>query len=153
MRSGPFRLVNFLEIVKTVDYKHIVITGDLKAKSQEWQNNSLNESGKLLECFLHNSHFVCVNDSKPTRRNSNSVIDLFLTSPELVPKISLCETLTYENIQSDHLAVLMEIAKISGPNSSGAEEKYIIGKTDWKVWNEITEKRFKEWNEVADRKK
>ena len=91
---------------------------NLNAKSQEWQNNSLNVSGKLLECFLHNSHFVCVNDGKPTRCNSNSVNDLFLTSPELVPKISLCETLSYENIQSDHLAVLLEIAKISEPNSS-----------------------------------
>ena len=47
----------------------------------------------------------------------------------------------------------MEIAKISEPNSSGSEEKYIIGNTDWKVWNKITEKRFKEWIEATDRKK
>ena len=96
---------------------------------------------------------VCVNDGKPTRRSSDSVIDLFLTSPELVPKISFCETLSYENIQSDHLAVLLEIAKNSEPNSSGAEEKYTIGKTDWKLWNEITEERFRDRNIAADKKK
>ena len=93
--SETKQLKDFLDIVKTVNHKHIIITGDLNAKSQEWQNSSLNESGKLLECFLHDSHFVCVNDGKPTRRGSDSVIDLFLTSPELVPKISLCETLSY----------------------------------------------------------
>ena len=87
-----------------------------------------------------------MNDGKPTRRNSDSVIDLFLSSPELIPKISLCETLSYENIQSDHLAVLLEIDRSSEPISGGTEEKYIIGKTDWNLWNENTEKLFKAWN-------
>ena len=132
-QSESKQLKEFLDILKSVNHKHIIITGDLNAKSQEWQNSSLNESGKLLECFLHDSHFVCLNDGKPTRRSSDSVIDLFLTNPELVPKISLCETLTYENIQSDHLGVLLEIAKSSGPSSSEAEEKYIIGKTYWQL--------------------
>lgn len=136
----------FLDIVESVNHKHIIITGDLNAKSQEWQNSSSNESGKVLESFLHESHFLCVNDGKPTRRNSDSVIDLFLSSPELIPKISLCETLSYENIQSDHLAVLLEIDRSSEPISGGTEEKYIIGKTDWNLWNENTEKLFKAWN-------
>lgn len=140
------QLKSFLDIVKSVNHENIIITGDLNAKSQEWQNRSINESGKLLETFLHESHFICVNDGKPTRRNSDSVIDLFLTNPELIPKISLCETLSYENIQSDHLAVLLEIDRSSEPSSSGTEEKYIINKTDWNLWNENTEKRFKEWN-------
>ena len=52
--------------------KNVIITGDLNAKSQEWQNISLNGNGKILESFLHDSHFVCLNDGKPTRRNSNS---------------------------------------------------------------------------------
>ena len=144
---------DFLDIVRKVKHKHIIITGDLNAKSQEWQNSSLNESGKLLECFLHDSHFVCLNDGKPTRRSSDSVIDLFLSNPEIVPKISLCETLSYENVQSDHLAVLLELAKSSETSSNEAEEKYLIGKTDWQVWNEVTEERFREWNAAADRKK
>ena len=143
----------FLDIIKSVNHKRIIITGDLNAKSQEWQNSSLNESRKLLECFLHDSNFVWINDGKPTRRSSDSVIDLFPTNSELVPKISLCETLTYENIQSHHLAVLFEIAKNSEQSSSEGEEKYIIGKTNSHLWNEITEERFRDWNAAADRRK
>ena len=65
------------------------------AKSQEWNNPSVNECGKSLEQFLHDTHFVCINDGKLTRRNTDSVIDHidFIANPELVPKISLCETL------------------------------------------------------------
>ena len=74
---------------------------------------------------------ICINDGKLTRRQSDSVIDLFISSPCLIPKISLCETLTYENIQSDHLAVMLEIERNSDVGDGGAEEKYIIGKTDW----------------------
>ena len=90
---------------------------------------------------------------REARRSSDSVIDLFLSNPEIVPKISLCETLSYENVQSDHLAVLLELAKSSETSSNEAEEKYLIGKTDWQVWNEVTEERFREWNATADRKK
>ena len=94
-----------------------------------------------------------MNDGKPTRRSSDSVIDLFLSNPEIVPKISLCETLSYENVQSDHIAVLLELAKSSDPSSNEAEEKYLIGKTDYQLRNEVTEERFREWNAAADRKK
>ena len=97
-----------VELIRTVKSKNIIITGDLNAKSQEWNNPSVNECGKLLEQFLQDTQFVCINDGKPTRRNTDSVIDLFITNPELVPKISLCETLTYETVQSDHIGILLE---------------------------------------------
>ena len=96
----------FVKVITTVKSKNIIITGDLNAKSQEWNNPSVNECGKLLEQFLHDTFFVYINDGKPTRRNTDSVIYLFITNPELVPKISLCETLTYETVQSDHIGNL-----------------------------------------------
>ena len=52
------QLKAFLDIVESVNHEHIIITGDLNAKSQEWQNSSSNESGKILESFLHESHFL-----------------------------------------------------------------------------------------------
>ena len=122
------QLKGFLEIVKSVQHEHIIITGDFNAKSQEWHNSSVNESGKLLETFLPDSHMICINDGKPTRRQSDSIIDLFISSPSLIPKISMCETLTYENILSDHLAAMLEIERNSNVGDSGAEEKNIIGK-------------------------
>lgn len=76
------------DLIKSFNSKNIIITGDFNAKSQEWYNTSSNESGKILEQFLQESHFVCLNDGKPTRRNVNSVIDLFIINPDLVPKIS-----------------------------------------------------------------
>ena len=57
----------FVELIKTVKSKNIIITGDLNAKSHEWNNPSVNECGKLQEQFLHDTFFVCTNDGKPTR--------------------------------------------------------------------------------------
>ena len=74
--------------------KHVIIIGDFNAKSKEWHKISLNESGKILEKILHESYFVCLIDGKPTRRNSLSIIDLYITNPDLIPRILLCETLT-----------------------------------------------------------
>ena len=67
-----------VELIRTVKSKNIIITGDLNAKSQEWNNPSVNECGKLLEQFLQDTQFVCINDGKPTRRNTDSVIDLLI---------------------------------------------------------------------------
>ena len=151
--SDTEQLKGFLEIVKSVQHGHIIITGDFNAKSHEWHNSSVNESGKLLETFLHYSHMICINDGKSTRRQSDSIIGLFISSPSLIPKISMCETLTYENRQSDHLVVMLEIKRNSNVGDSGPEEKYIIGKADWVLWNEKTKEKFKVWNVKCNQRK
>ena len=69
----------FTELIRTSESNNIITTGDLNAKSQEWNNNSTNERGKLLEEFLHDSLYVCINDGKPTSINTASVINLFIT--------------------------------------------------------------------------
>ena len=91
--SDTEQLKGFLEIVKSVKHDRIIITGDFNAKSHQWHKSSVKESGKLSETFLHDSHMICINDGKPTRRQSDSVIDLFISSPSLIPKISMRETL------------------------------------------------------------
>ena len=58
------------------DYKHIILTGDLNSKSIEWNNKKSNVCGNLLEEYLHRSGLICINDEKPTRRQSDSIIDL-----------------------------------------------------------------------------
>ena len=126
--------------------KNVIITGDFNAKSQEWQNISLNRNGKILENFLNDSHCVCLNDGKPTRRNSNSVIDLFISNPDLVPKISLCETLTYEAVQSDHICFLLEVCANCTSVGNTLFEKYLLSKTDWTLWEESTKEAFGNWN-------
>ena len=139
------------ELIRTSKSKNIIITGDLNAKSHEWNNNCTNECGKqLLEEFLHDSHYVCTNDGKPTRRNTTSVIDLFITNPELVPKVSLCETLTYESVQSDHIGVLLALCENSESIEDSLIEKYLLMKTDWKLWEECTNEAFRKWNSLCE---
>ena len=108
------------------------------------------EMAKYWRVFLHESHFVCLNDGKPTRRNSNSVIDLFITNPDLVPKLSLCETLTYEAVQSDHIGVLLEVCASCSSVGNTLVEKYLLSKTDWNLWEECTKDSFENWNSVNE---
>ena len=111
----------------------------------------MNESGKILEQFLLESHFVCLNDGKPTRRNADSVIDLFITNPDLVPKISLCETLTYEAVQSDLVSILLEMCEGRSSVGDAMVEKYLLSKTDWNLWEDCTKNSFARWNSLCER--
>ena len=47
--------------------------------------------------------------------------NLFITNPELVPKVSLCETLTCESVQSYHIGVLLALCE----NSESIEDSLI----------------------------
>ena len=46
---------------------------------------------------------------KPTRRQSDSIIDLFVVSPRVVPEVARCETMSHEVIRSDHIGVVRSI--------------------------------------------
>ena len=74
------------------------------------------------------------------------IIDLFITNPELVPKVSLCETLTYEAVQSDHIGVLLEVCGDCSSVGNTLIEKYLLKKTDWTLWEECTKVEFGNWN-------
>ena len=69
------------------DYKHIILTGDLNSKSLEWNNKKVNPCGTILEEHMHNNGLLCINDGLPTRRTSDSFIDLFIVSPKVVPEV------------------------------------------------------------------
>lgn len=88
----------------------LIIAGDLFAKSQEWRNTKSNKAGELIENMLTKQN-ICVNDCQPTRRNSDSVIDLVLTSSEFQKHLTSCNTLTHESIRSDHISVLTDISQ------------------------------------------
>ena len=94
-------------------------------------------------------NFICINDGSKTRRNSDSVIDLFLIKPHLNKFITKCQTLIQETVRSDHMGILMETV---GGEEERAEvaEQYHVNKTDWMKWDELTEEKFIEW--VAESK-
>ena len=132
---------------KCKEYKHIVLTGDLNAKSQSWNNKKANPCGTLLDEYLLRNGLLCINDGQPTRRASDSVIDLFVVSPRVIPEVVMCETMTCENIRSDHIGVLLQVYK-EKDTSKVTVEKYVTSKTDWELWKTCSEQRFKLWNEA-----
>ena len=99
-----------------------------------------------MEDYLHRSGLICINDGKPTRRQSDSVIDLFIVSPRVVPEVAICETMSHEVIRSDHIGVLLQVYE-EYRYTNAILEKFIIGKAKYNIWSECTEKRFKVWNE------
>ena len=90
----------FIELIKNCNqkYKDIIITGDFNAKSNLRGNVSENSAGDLLERFMLTENFICINDGLKTRRNSDSVIDLFLIKPHLNKFITKCQALIQETV-------------------------------------------------------
>ena len=101
---------------------------------------------------MHRNGFLCINDGQPTRRNSDSVIDLFIVTPRVIPEVVMCETMTCETIRSDHIGVLLEVYQ-GKKACSVTTEKYKISQVKWDVWRECTEEKFKDWNEAGTRYK
>jgi ribonuclease HI len=138
------QLEGLIDIIQTSNHKNIIVTGDLNAKSQEWGNAHYNSYGRRWESFLHQEGLLCINDCLPTKRKDDSVIDLFVVNPQLIPRVELCATLAHEQIRSDHVAVLLEIDKVEPQDRK--VEKYLIGNTDWEEWNKVSESLFATWN-------
>ena len=91
------------------EYKHIILTGDLNAKSLDWDNKRNNACGTILEEYMHKNGLLCINDVLPTRRTSDSDIDLFIVSPKVIQNVVMCETMSCENIRSDRIGVMLEV--------------------------------------------
>ena len=50
----------------------------------------------------------------------------------MLPNKSSCETLTFENIKSDHIPVLLDLE--NGKTTTNQPiTRYLINKTDWKL--------------------
>ena len=96
---------------------------------------------------MHRSGLLCINDGQPTRRTSESVIDLFVVSPRVIPEVVMCETMACENIRSDHIGVLLQVYQ-EMKSDTATSERNITSKADWEVWRDCTEQKFKVWNEA-----
>ncbi|MEW8548699.1 MAG: reverse transcriptase family protein, partial [Candidatus Thiodiazotropha sp.] len=129
-------------------YRNIIVVGDMNAKSTTWGNTEINGAGNVLESIVDETDLICMNDSLPTYRNSHSVIDLFLVRSHMNRKIRYCQTLTHENVRSDHISVLMDIEDGIEKDEEIIGEKYCIKKIDWQKWEEVSEESFREWNSV-----
>ena len=75
---------------------------------------------------MHNLDQSFVNDDQPTRRESDSIIDLFVVSPSLIKNVIKCQTLSHEQVRSDHISVLLEIDCCRTDGADVLEERYCI---------------------------
>ena len=96
---------------------------------------------------MHNNGLLCINDGLPTRRTSDSVIDLFIVSQKVIPEVFFRETIACENIRSDHIGVLLEVYQKVELNSVTLK-KYLISKANWDIWRNCTEEKYKAWTEA-----
>ena len=55
------------------------------------------------------NQLICLNDGQATRRNSNSIIDLALTTQTTYKKSLECNTLTHEYAKSDHIGIYVKL--------------------------------------------
>ncbi|CAG2202636.1 unnamed protein product [Mytilus edulis] len=121
--------------------------GDLNAKSQEWRNIKTNKAGELIENMLTKQDMICINDGQPTRRNSDSVIDLMLMNSNFQHNMISCDTLSHETIRSDHISILTNLRVCSEDNWGTPKKIWQLNKVDWEEWKRVTEERFGEWLE------
>ena len=94
---------------------------------------------------MHNLDLSCVNDDQPTRRESDSIIDLFVVSPSLIKKVIQCQTLSHEQVRSDHISVLLELDCCRTEGADVREERYCIHDVNWEEWVKISESIFLEF--------
>ena len=112
----------------------------------EWGNSSNNACGALLQSCMHTLNISCVNDDQPTRRQSDSIIDLFIVSPPLVRKIIHCQTLTHGQVRSDHISVLLEMYRCKTDSSDVRQERYCMNNVSWEEWHNVSEREFMDFN-------
>ena len=55
------------------------------------------------------NQLICLNDGQVTTRNSNSIIDLALTTQTTYKKSLECNTLTHEYAKSDHIGIYVKL--------------------------------------------
>ena len=122
--------------------KNIIVLGDLNAKSVEWNNSQVNSGGLIVEEMMSKCNLICLNDGQPTRRNSNSVIDLVLSSAGLVQYSEECSTLSHEKIRSDHIAVIYEATFDRTDSTPDFRTVRSIKKAEWGKWKEVTDEKF-----------
>ncbi len=125
--------------------ENTVVIGDLNAKNYQWNNKVENNHGKLLETCMTNNKLICCNDGQATRRNSESVIDLALTSESMYKDVISCETLSYENVKSDHIGILLEISScVQEKTILKSDPSWNIHKCDFEQWKVTTNNQFRD---------
>ncbi|KAJ8023330.1 hypothetical protein HOLleu_35738 [Holothuria leucospilota] len=147
-QSDNLPLEFFRQLIK--NHKHLIILGDLNAKSKQLGSTTDNAAGKALDELLNTEPVTCINNRQPTRYPYNDH-----GQPELLDYAIISDNLAYltynfhigEDLQSDHLPILFELA--SSINKIPPPEIYNFKKTDWKIYRNFISANLKEVNPTS----
>ncbi|RNA10847.1 RNA-directed DNA polymerase from transposon X-element [Brachionus plicatilis] len=68
------------------NHKYAILLGDLNAHHISWYNKKINKRGYSLMKILDQHNLSVINDASHTYKSSKSVIDLIITTEDLLPK-------------------------------------------------------------------
>ncbi len=112
-----------------------ILCGDLNSKSKLWNCKDYNSNGRTLEELIINSNFSIINNRSPTHKDpahgSESVIDLFITSANLISKLLKCYVKSSDTL-SGHFPV---VASFNMPTSRSSGRIVLYKKViDWDAY-------------------
>ncbi|RNA15105.1 RNA-directed DNA polymerase from mobile element [Brachionus plicatilis] len=90
------------------NHKYAILLGDLNANYISWYNKKINKRGNSLMKILDQHNLSVINDASHTYKSSKSIIDLIITTEDLLPKTTDFNTNHSYNI-SDHWPVQINI--------------------------------------------
>ena len=118
---------------------NLIFMGDFNCRHEAWNDTTRNQNGQLLHEYIESAeHLTLANPNTPTFSciNGSSIIDLCITSPNLLPSLS--------NIMTDNTIEHFTGAPNRGhfpvtwewlvPNSAKKQVKWDLTTINWEYW-------------------
>ncbi len=109
-----------------------------------WGSRNTDKNGEVIEEFMEENSFVCLNDGNPTRidiiRGAISCLDITIVSASLAGKCLW--SVSKDNIGSDHFPVICEIQNKIQIQNCNFGLRWIYKKADSKKIKMLCEEQF-----------
>ena len=147
----PKNELDIHQIDKIVDKKNgTIILGDFNSKHKQWFCKNNNKNGIILNNFIEAHNLEIINDSTPTFKRSQNIIDLMITTQNLYKKID--NFTTNDELESDHRLISFQLYL----TNTNINKNNTVIRTNWKKYyknleNMTNESEFREMNDINDK--
>ncbi|XP_023243141.1 uncharacterized protein LOC111641236 [Centruroides sculpturatus] len=131
--------------IKKINSNHIIISGDLNAKSAIWYHKHEDRRGRLVADLMDGHDLVSTNmTTHPTFHtlHAEGWTDVCIVSNDLSQRITNCETLLIPSA-SDHRYIATHISDIATPLNSNS---YLVKRTNWELFRELFGQQWRKFN-------
>lgn len=135
---APNQSITQEHLNKLCIYQNQIIVGDFNAKHNLWGSPLNDGRGKIVEIFLEENNFVCLNKGEETRINYNgsiSHLDLAFCTKNMSFNID-CIVLD-DNLGSDHFPLELSISFSTDKLEMNPNIKFNYRKADWLLFSSI----------------